>query len=486
MSTLVELLEDCRPADLDRAIPMIQRLHAWLGEAAYADCDKAGFAERTLALARDPRFDAEARLTLAGDVLDACAMCGLPVADADHAELGRLARAALGEVAAFVRHRGEAADARVMRRHTLFPGVLGDEDEPSTRGFVEYTAALAGETANEAVDVWVRGEVSPQLGRYIAGRLGPALDRVRVFAIDRQPDYLAHLLQQGPRTSHFWRESPLAVDISLFALVGPTLMLAQGESPPLQHADVYWSAREAGHVEPSWRRRGAPEPFVANYVQTAAVPYRAPPWQAGSREELGLSQDKLVIATAGDRLGADFDQAFVDGMGGFLLADPQRRWLVAGPLPDFWVSAFQQVLGPQFVHLPEGGGWAGAADLFAVPFGAGGAPPAIAAVEAGAVLLTRGDFGDAAAFAPDAHRADGAEAYFDRLDQLAADPALRQAWAAEQRAWVARRTDPALFATELGAMVELAWKRYRARLPASLEEVLALRPPGLSSLRGRA
>lgn len=486
MSALVELLEDCRPSDLDRAIPIVQRLHAWLGEAAWDGCEKAGFAGRALPLAQTPRFDAEARLTLAGDVLDICEMCALPLADADHETLGRLARAALGEVAGFVRHRGEAADVRVMRRHTLFPGPLHDADAPSTRSFVEYLAALAGESANETVDVWVRGELSPQLGGYIAERLGPALDRVRVFAIDRQPDYLAHLIQQGPRTSHFWRESPLAVDVSLFALTGPTLMLAPQDAPPLQHADVYWSARDAGHVEALWRRCGAPEPFVANYLEAPAIPHRPASARAHGRRELGLGDDDLVIATAGTRLGGDFDQAFVDGLGPFLLADPRRRWLVAGPLPDFWVAAFRQVLGGQFVHLPHGGDCEPTADLFANPFRAGGSAEALAAIQAGAVLLTRGDIGEAAAFVPPGHRAGGAEDYFDRLEQLATDPALRETWAAEQRAHAGRRTDPALFASGLEEMIELAYKRYRARLPASLEEILALRPPGLASLRGRA
>ena len=50
----------------------------------------------------------------------------------------------------------------------------------------------------------------------------------------------------------------------------------------------------------------------------------------------------------------------------------------------------------------------------------------------------------------------------------------------------ARLLTPQLFASGLGEMIELAYKRYRARLPASLEEILALRPPGLASLRGRA
>jgi hypothetical protein len=490
VTALVDLLEDCQPADIDRVVPIIQRLHAWLGDAAYDGCDKERFAGRTLALAQDGRFDADARIALAGDVLDLSRLCALPISDADYGRLGSLTRAALGEAAAFVRHRGEAADVRVTRRHTVFPGVLVDVAHPATRAGVEYIAALAGEASNEVVDVWVRGELSPGLGDYVAARLGPALERVRFFAIDRQPDYMAHLIQQGPRTSHFVGENPLAVDISLFALIGPTLMLATTEAPPLQHADLYWAGREAGHVETAWRRRGAPEAFVANYVQAAALPHHAiPARRPQSREELGLGPDDLVIATVGRRLGAAFDQAFVDGMGAFLLEDQSRRWLVVGGLPDFWISAFQQVLGRQFVHLPAEDdlpGLLSAADLLADPFHAGGAACAVAAIEAGAVALTRGDLGESAAFTPGAHRAFGPEDYFDRLEQLATNPALRQAWAAEQRARAAGQLDPARFAVELKALVGLAYKRYRARLPASLEEILALRPPGVGSLRGRA
>ncbi|MFC3080096.1 glycosyltransferase [Phenylobacterium terrae] len=489
MTALVDLLEDCQPADLDRVIPIVQRLHAWLGETAYDGCDKQGFAGRTLALAQDARFDADARLTLAGDVLDLTAACGLPICDADYAALGAMVRAALGEAAAHIRHRGEAADGRVMRRHTVLPGALVSPTDAPTRDVVEYLAALAGDAANELIDVWVRGDVSADLGGYIAERLGPALERVRFFAIDRQPDYLALLMQQGPRTSHVWRESPLAADISLLALIGPTLMVVGEDVPPLQHADVYWSCREPAHIEAVWRRRGAPETFVANYVQTQAIPHRSPP--AGpprSREELGLAPDDLVLATVGPRLGAEFDQAFVDGLGAFLLADPRRRWLVAGPMPDFWISAFGQVLGRQFVHAPldvDLPGLLALADLFANPFRAGGGSFALVAIEAGAVVLTC-DEGDVAGFVPEAHRAGDADAYFGRLEELAADASLRQAWAAEQRALAGRRLDASRFAAELKDLVALAYKRYRARLPATLEEILALRPPGVGSLRGRA
>jgi glycosyltransferase involved in cell wall biosynthesis len=488
VSALVDLLEDCRPADLDRVIPIVQRLHAWLGDAAYAGCDKEAFVGRTLALAQGGRFDADRRLTLAGDALDLSAACALPFADADYGRIGVLVRAALGEAAAHIRHRGETADKRVMRRHTVLPGALVDESHAQTRSLVEYVAALARDPGCELVDVWVHGEVSPELGRYIAERLGPALERVRLFAIDRQPDYLALLMQQGPRTTHVWFENPLSADISLLALIGPTLMVTGEDVPPLQHADVYWSCREPAYLEALWRRRGAPEAFVANYVQTQAVPHHvAPAVRTRSREELGLASDDLVIATAGDRLGAEFDQAFVDGMGGFLLADPRRRWLVAGDLPDFWMSAFQQVLGRQFVPAPldDLAGLLTTADLFANPFRPGGGDIALAAIEAGAVVLTR-DLGDTAGFVPEAHRAGDADAYFDRLEELAEDASLRQACAAEQRALAGRRLDQAKFAAELKDLVALAYKRYRARLPATLEEILALRPPGVGSLRGRA
>lgn len=489
MSALVDLLEDCQPADLDRVIPIVQRLHAWLGDAGFAGCDKEGFAHRLLTLAEGGRFDADARLTLAGDVLDLCHWCGLPISDADFAALGGLVRAALAEAAAHIRHRGEAADAGVMRRHTVLPGALVSPEHGPTRDLVEYVAALAREGANELIDVWVRGEVSSDVGAYIAERLGSALERVRFFAIDRQPDYLALLMQQGPRTTHVWRESPLAVNISLLALIGPTLMVTGEDVPPLQHADVYWSCREPAHVEAVWRRKGAPEAFIANYVQTQAAPHRSPPsGRPRSREELGLAPDDLVLVTVGPRLGAEFDQAFVDGMGGFLLADPRRRWLVAGPLPDFWISAFGQVLGRQFLHVPldeDLPGLLALSDLFANPFRTSGGAFAAAAITGGAVVLTS-DQGDVAGLVPEAHRAGDADAYFDRLDELAAQPSLRQAWAAEQRALTGRRLDQGRFAAELKELVALAYKRYRARLPARLEEILALRPPGVGSLRGRA
>ncbi|MFA5601326.1 MAG: hypothetical protein WCY15_00745 [Phenylobacterium sp.] len=494
MSALVDLLEDCQPADLDKVVPVIQRLHAWLGEAAFAGCDKPGFAARLLALADDPRFDAERKLTLAGDLVLLSRACGLPISDADRARLGPLARQSLGALAGEARHKGAPPEPSVMRRHTVFADGLADHRSAAARGLVGYLAALAADPDNEIIDVWVRGGVSDGFGTLVAEGMGPAGRRARFFALDRQPDYLARLIEQGPRTSHFWGVDPLTIDLSLFALIGPTIAYAPGEAPPLQYADVYWSAREAARAKPAWRRRGAPKAFVANYRQAAALPWpaaAAAPDDRTGRAALGLEDGDLVIATAGERLALDFDQAFVDGMGGFLVADPTRRWLVAGPLPDFWTSALGQVLGRQFVHAPAPENLTAllaAADIYTEPFRAGDGEAAQAAIAVGAAVLTLGEPGDAAAFVPEAHRAADADDYFARLEALATDAGLRRAWAADQHVLAARRGDPDAFAAELNAMIRLAYKRCRARHPSSLEGLLDLPPQSLAALRpqGRA
>jgi hypothetical protein len=95
------------------------------------------------------------------------------------------------------------------------------------------------------------------------------------------------------------------------------------------------------------------------------------------------------------------------------------------------------------------------------------------AMEAGCVVLTRGDLGDVPAFVPAHHRAHDAASYFEQLAALVDDADLRATWRAEQAALIGRFLDPQGFEAELAQLSQLAFERFRARTPVQLAPVLA-------------
>jgi hypothetical protein len=202
---------------------------------------------------------------------------------------------------------------------------------------------------------------------------------------------------------------------------------------------------------------------------------------------MGFRDDEVIIATVGNRLGVDMDQAFVDGVAGAVLADPKLRWVLVGGLQDYWVDAFTQGLGDQFRHIAYDDdlpGLLALTDIFANPFRSGGGNTAILAVDAGSTVLTRGDLGDVGAFIPAGHRSPDTEAYFADLAALVADPTLRAARLAEQQALLARRCDQDRFAEELKGAVEIAWRRFAKRTPGRLEPLFGAPESKLAALKG--
>jgi len=488
MSVFDDLLEDAQPGYGPQVKQVLERLMTMLGEPAFEGVDKAGFVARAAELAQSGPLSAQHKAQVVSDLSTIGWWCGLEIADEDHGRLARLARAVYFEqTRTAIDYRRDQTDPAARRAHAVLAGPLVDNAFHSpTRGTFDYVRALAADGENQIIEVWHGGVLSPGLLAYARQSLGPLLERVRFIGVDEDPNYLAAMIGHGARTYHVWCDNPLNINISLLALFGPTLMFTCGDAAPIQFADVYWYAHDPAYIAGLWGRRGAPDAFIANYLQLESAPFpQAGASRARTRAEHGFGADEVVIVTVGNRLGVDMDQAFVDGVAGLVLANPNCRWVIVGALQDFWLGAFTQVLGDQFNHIafdPDLAGLLALADIFANPFRAGGGNTVITAIDSGAAVLTR-DFGDAAAWVPAGLQAADVAGYFSRLQELVEDRALRDAWLAEQRALLARRLDQAAFAEQLKDAVGIAYSRFEARTPGKLAAIFGQAERKLAALR---
>ncbi|WP_293900321.1 hypothetical protein [Phenylobacterium sp.] len=487
MSVLEEVLADAQPGYEDSVATILARFDAHL-DGVYDGAEADEFVARTIVGLERPDLDAGVRLQLISDLSALAWWCGIDLGPQGAGALSALARRTYYEAAQAVRVRIDRADPAAKTAHAVFVGPLVNRLHSPTRGAFDYVRALARDPANRRVDVYYSGELTDDLRIYGGERLGADAGKARFISMTANPDFLADVVGDGFCTFHVWCEQAYAIHISLMSLLGPTVMFTCGDAAPAQFADVYWYCHEADYIRALWAGQGAPESFGKRYRQTESAAFnRVAPLRTRTRAELGWGAGEVVIVTAGNRLGIDMDQVFVDGLAGFVMRHERVRWVVVGRLQDFFIGAFEQVLGERFTHVafdPDLASLLALTDIFANPFRAGGGNTAVMAIDAGAVVLTRGDLGDVGAFVPPAHRAGDADAYFAMLEALVADPALRAAQAAEQRAVLARRLDQDLFAEELKALSALAYERFAKRTPVSLEQVFAQAPTRRQTLKG--
>lgn len=495
MSVLDEIQADAQPGYGPSVAVILDRLRLALGDAAFAGMTKANFGLRTVQLIEASPQPSGVKLQLVSDISSLNWWCGLQSGDSFTAALSALARRTYYQEAQAIPDQMNTVDPAALRCHAVFVGRLLDLRHSPTRGAFDYLAALACDPDNQCVDVFHAGTLSPELQAYAQARLGRSFGKLSFVSIEADLNFLAKAVGRGPRTFHFWCEEPFFIHISLAALVGPTLMFTCGDAAPVQFADVYWYCQEPAYIERLWRRSGAPPAFAEAYRKLESAPFPCPaPQRRRGRGDFGFRAEETVIVTVGNRLGVDMDQAFVDGMGALVLSDPDIRWVVVGWMQAFWIEAFQSVLGSQFTHIPYDDdliGLLAVCDIFANPFREGGGTTAIMAIEAGGVVMSRGDLGDVGAFAPPHHLTYDVEAYFAALRVLVNDRARRAAWQAEQKALLDRRLDQDNFARELKELVGLAFIRFAARIPTPLETIFAqpqARQPALSvgGLRARS
>jgi hypothetical protein len=475
LNVLTEVLERTQPGYEAAVGQALIRLLDALGEPAFEGVSFDHFLEEVGRLIGKGAAPAPLRLQLLSDLASLTWWCELECSDVVVGQLAGLARHALYEQSRPFNFRKPTPTAEALTTHAVLVGELVNILHSPTRGAFEYVRALAVDPDVRSIEVVHTGFLKPDLRSFATERLkGGGAEKVTF--IEAGGDLLARLTDR-PRTYHFWCESAYNPLISLLALSGPTVMFTCGDAAPIQYADVYWYCHEPSHIDDLWARKATPATFVANYEAARSAPFnRLSAQRARNRSDLGLREGECVLVTAGNRISVELDQAFVDGLGAILAANAGVRWVVVGDLPDFWIAAFRQVLGDQFTYIAfdeDLAGLFGLCDLFVNPFRVGGGNTAIMAIDAGAPVLTVGDLGDVRAFVPAGHRAAGPEAYFERLQELIQDPALRTEWLQAQRELLAARLDQAGFAAELKRFTSTAFGRFEGRSPSSLEQIYA-------------
>jgi hypothetical protein len=449
-----------------------------LGPNAFDDVDDDSFVARVMTLLEHGCLSPETVLQVIADLGSLSWWRGPKIDDASAGRLSAMTRRVhLDHADAIVLPALDIPRAAARRAHVVFVGDLVQPLHSPSRGAIDYVAALAMDPLVERIELHHGGQIRPKMQAYIDERLA-AIPRERglsLVSMADSPDFLAQAIRRGPCTFHFWCETAMAPHITLASRLGPTVMFTCGDEPPPQYADVFWYFHEREHMAPIWKRRGAPDSFMRNYVQSVSGPfYDEGRPKARTRAEVGLADDAFVITTVGNRLAIDLDEAFVTGMEMILRDRPNCVWLLVGALPEPLLDACQHILGDQFRYLEQDLELARlmtTIDVFANPFRNGGGNSAMIALTAGAVLLTTNS-GDVAAMAPPEHRAADADDYFARLATLIDEPDALEAWRGPQRAHMRSMIDQNEFLASLTAMVETAYDRFDARRDRTLTSVV--------------
>lgn len=367
------------------------------------------------------------------------------------------------------------ARSKARKEHSVFVGTLQDPLHSPSRGAIDYVAVLAMDPAVERIDIYYSGSITPRLQAYIDERIGASIRRrgIRFFCVDVVEDLLSEVVGRGACTFHFWCEPALSPWIGLMSLFGPTVMFVCGDEAPVQYADVYWYYHQPDYVTERWARRGAPQSFIKNYVYSQSGPDDwHGPVAPRLREQYGWHDGNFIIASVGNRLGIDLDEAFVTGIETILRNRPECVWLVVGTLPEHLISAFEQGFGLQFCHInfePALSELMTVVDLFANPFRPGGGNSANMALRAGSAVLTLNE-GDVATLVSPDYRAENQGDYFEKMFLLVEDDQVAAAWKFGQQNYFKNLVDQDLFLSSLRGMVSLAFSRFADRrgIPLSL------------------
>lgn len=431
--------------------------------------DATNVPERIVRVIETGDLDESAQITLASTLLELSLCRPATLTSPLRARINLICRPILTRLADSLTMTPRSLPlSRTRKAHVLFVGSLQGADEGPSRSAVDYAAALALDPKVGRIEIVHSGEIAPETGAYIQEALGPRPGGPEVLLVStlENDNFMADILGRGPCTFHMCAEPALSPVISLASRLGPTLMFVGTDDAPVQYADVYWSRRSREEIQDIWGGQGAPAVFADNHVQVLQVPGRdLPAPEPLPRATLGLAGDALVIATVGDRLDVEMDEAYITGIELAIRDRPHCVWMVAGALPDYLSDACRHVLGPRFLHIPEPSDLARlmtTVDVYANPFRAGGGRSARLAAAAGASLLTL-DRGEVAAIAPPDFLAKDAEDYFHRLDALIALPELLAALKARQAEHIGQSGDQKALLTSLQKMVRTAARRYVER-----------------------
>jgi hypothetical protein len=140
LSVFDDLLGDAQPGYIPQTKQTLERMLGFLDERLFADVGKDGFVGRALGVAEAGALDRQAQVQMVSDLSALAWWCGIPIADDEHARMGRLARAAYFEqTRAGVDYRRDRCDPAARRAHAVLAGALVDNPFHSpTRGTFDY------------------------------------------------------------------------------------------------------------------------------------------------------------------------------------------------------------------------------------------------------------------------------------------------------------------------------------------------------------
>jgi len=474
MHILEYLVKTCQPNYKDSVLNIVIELSNNLDLSAFDNIDLEMLPEIIIEQIRASNINDLLKIHLLSGLMNLDWWSDVKLTDKNKAELSKLSRFVLFKLASHFTNIPQESNKRTKGRHAVFVGQIIHLSHSPTRGAFDYIRALNSHEETTNIDVFYIGEITRDIKLY-ADEVCNGNLKINYINLATKTDWLEVAIQNGPYTYHFWCESHLSVQIGILSLFGPSIMFTTGHISPVQYADVYWYNHDAEYIESLWSRNGAPKHYIDNYKYLRSAPIFIPQAnQIRSRKDVGFSADDIVLTSVGNRLGTEITEEFIDGLCPIILNNPKVRWLAIGPLQDYWIDTFNSVLGSQFVHIPYDQDLPSLmknVDIFVNSFRAGGGMSAAIAIDAGAVFLGRGDFGDTMALAPHAHRQNSVGEYFEKLQELIDNPALRKNWGAEQQSYLNIYSDPNNFRDDLRCLIDLAHERYKNRLPINIAKI---------------
>ena len=452
---------------------LLVRAQSLSGDPDLAFIDIDDIAGSLVRFCRDGRASSLDQLALISGFSAVTGWCGLPFKETDYRELMAAARAAIRDHIAPDFHK-DPPPREGRRHHLIFCTDLNGPLHSPSLGAVDYARAVADGDPDAAITFLLAPYgVHPATQAYAWKEFAKLRHMPRFEDFNRQETVEAIFSRGDDLITHVWCANALDPRITELAMISPTVMFTCADFPPFQYADVYWHQQGEDYVRALWRRCGVPELFTENYVGGApcTLSGETQAFERRTKQDFGFSEDRLILATVGNRLAVDMGQDFLAGMLQLVVSDPRIVWLIIGPLDQPTLDLLGAVAGPQIFHVPFEPNLVTLltmTDIFVNPFRKGGGGSALSAMRAGSIVLTRTDMGDVCALAPPEHGASSAASFFERLRALTQSPALRAAFLERQNARVAALTNQALLSRSIIDNVALARQRFDRRRGSGL------------------
>ncbi len=466
------LVTTCQPNYKNSVLDIIIEFSNNLNLSAFDDIDLNFLPKKLIEQIKLANISSMIKVHLLSGLMNLDWWSDINLSDQNKSDISRLAREELFKVASQFTNLPSKSNQLKKEKHAVFIGQIVHLLHSPTRGALDYIRALSKYNKTKKIDVFYTGNITPDIKIY-ADEIIENNKNINYINITTDNDWLESAIQNGPYTYHFFCEPHLGVQIGIMAMFGPSIMLTTGNTAPIQYSDVYWFSQDGEYIESLWRRTGAPTQFINNYISLRSAPIFIPqPNKSRSRMELGFNESDIILSSVGNRLGTEITEEFIDGLCPIILKNKNIRWLAIGPLQDYWIETFISVLGEQFIHIPYDSDLPSLmanVDIFVNSFRAGGGMSAAIAIDAGAVVLGRGDFGDAMSITPHTHRQNSIGEYFDKLQDLIENSNLRQMWSKEQKEYLQFYADPNNFQNYLVNLIDIAHERYKYRQPIDIK-----------------